>query len=242
MRLAERRVEAQIGSWQADLPAAVRATDLARRLGERQVLAGVSFEVAVGSTLAIVGPNGAGKTTLLRLIAGLLRPHGGTLEVLGHPAPGGTAAVRHAVGFLGHAPLVQGGLSARENLRCYARLYGLPAARVDELLRAVGMAARADEPVRTLSRGLLQRVECARVCLHRPALLLLDEPWANLDVAATAGLRALLDREAGPTRIVVTHDLRHALESADLLMGLRAGRPVVLSHAPRERDLNEVFG
>jgi heme exporter protein A len=241
MRLAERRIEAARSRDAPEPAPAVCVHELCRRLGERQVLSDVSFVLPAGATLAIVGPNGAGKSTLLRILAGLLRPHAGTVEVLGHRVPDETAAIRPAIGFIGHAPLLQDQLSARENLRCYARLYGLDGARVEEVLAAVGMVARADEPVRALSRGLLQRIECARVCLHRPRLLLLDEPWANLDVAASAHLRALLDEEAGATRVLVTHDVRHAVESADILMGLRAGRCTVLSDSPGDADLNGLF-
>ena len=205
------------------------------------MLTNVSFALPAGSTLAVVGPNGAGKSTLVRILAGLLRPHAGTVHVLGRRIPDEAAAVRPAVGFIGHVPLLQGQLSARENLRCYARLYDVPGTRVAEVLAAVGMEARADEPVRTLSRGLVQRIECARVCLHRPTLLLLDEPWANLDVAASAHLRGLLDAEAGSTRVLVTHDVRHAMESADILMGLRAGRCHLLSDSPRDGDLKGLF-
>jgi ABC-type nitrate/sulfonate/bicarbonate transport system ATPase subunit len=109
------------------------------------------------------------------------------------------------------------------------------------VLDTVAITERADEPVRALSRGLLQRVACARVCLHRPALLLLDEPWANLDVAATAHLRDVLGRETGPTRVLVTHDIAHALSEADTVIGLRAGRQVLLADASAPVDLGEVF-
>jgi heme exporter protein A len=122
-------------------------------------------------------------------------------------------------------------LSARENLRFHARLHGVEGRRIESLLDAVGMARRADEPVRTLSRGMTQRVAVCRAVLHAPALLLLDEPLANLDPGATAAVEPLIGRESGATRVVISHDLEHGLAEADLVLGLRAGRPALLAPA-----------
>jgi heme exporter protein A len=194
------------------------------------VLDDVSFTVPAGLTLAVIGPNGAGKTTLLRVLAGLLRPHEGDVRVLG------------SVGFVGHDSLLQPELTARENLRFYARLYGLEDARVSVALDAVGITDRADEPVRMLSRGLIQRAACARGLLHEPAVLLLDEPWANIDVAAAAQLRAVLAADPRQTRVVVSHDVDQALADADIVIGLRGGRCVVVSDCPASVDLTEVYG
>ena len=116
----------------------------------------------------VLGPNGAGKTTLLRVLATLLRPHAGEVRVLGDALPGEAWAVRGRIGLLGHEPLLYRELSARENLRFHARLHGVGFERVEELLGAVGMAARAEEPVRTLSRGMVQRVAIARARAARP--------------------------------------------------------------------------
>jgi heme exporter protein A len=205
--------------------AAIELERLERRYGERVALGDVSVRVEEGQTLAVLGGNGAGKTTLLRVLAGLLRPHGGSARVLGAALPGERWKLPGSVGYLGHEPLLYRELSGRENLRYHARLHGAGAARVEELLVAVGMERRGDDPVRDLSKGLVQRLAAARAVLHDPALLLLDEPRANLDPAAAELLEPLIGRASGRTRVLVSHDVEGALAEADLSLGLRDGRP-----------------
>ncbi len=212
--------------------AAIELERLERRYGERVALAGVSVRVEEGQTLAVLGGNGAGKTTLLRVLAGLLRPHGGSARVLGASLPGERWKLPAQVGYLGHDPLLYRELSGRENLRYHAALHGVERGRVDELLATTGMDGRADEPVRDLSRGLVQRLAVARAVLHDPPLLLLDEPRANLDPAAAELVEPLIGRSSGRTRVLVSHDLQGALEESDLSLGLRSGRP-----APVDREL-----
>jgi heme exporter protein A len=205
--------------------AAIELDNLQRRYGERVALAGVSVNVPAGATLAVLGGNGAGKTTLLRVLAGLLRPHGGTVRVLGAVLPAERWRLPARIGYLGHEPLLYRDLSGRENLRYHARLHGVPEARVDELLAAVGMEDRRDDPVRDLSRGLVQRLAAARAVLHDPQLLLLDEPRANLDPTAAELLEPLIGRASGRTRVLVSHDVSGALAESDASLGLRGGRP-----------------
>ncbi len=217
---------------------------MVRRYGEREALAGVSLSLPVGATLAVLGPNGAGKTTLLRLLATLLTPHGGEVEVLGSSLPRDAWAVRGRIGLLSHEPLLYRELSARENLSFHARLHGVARERVEELLAAVGMVRRAAEPLRTLSRGMVQRIAIARTVLHDPELLLLDEPRANLDPAASELVEPLIGRGTGTdpararprTRVIVSHDPRGGLAEADYVLGLRDGRPALLMPA---RDVAE---
>ena len=205
--------------------AAIELERLERRYGERVALAGVSVRVEEGQTLAVLGGNGAGKTTLLRVLAGLLRPNGGSASVLGADLPGERWKLPSQVGYLGHEPLLYRELSGRENLRYHARLHGVAPARVEELLAAVGMTDRAGDPVRDLSKGLVQRLAAARAVLHDPALLLLDEPRANLDPAAVELLEPLIGRASGRTRVLVSHDVEGALAESDLSLGLKGGRP-----------------
>jgi heme exporter protein A len=174
---------------------ALRIAGLTRRYGEREALDDVSLTLGEGQTLVVFGPNGAGKSTLLRVLATLLRPHEGRVEVLGHSLPGEAWAVRGQVGLLGHEPLLYRELSARENLRLHARLHGAPPERVERLLEDLEIADRADEPLRSLSRGTVQRVAIARAVLHDPPLLLLDEPYANLDPAAVELVAPLIGAE-----------------------------------------------
>ncbi len=203
--------------------AAIELERLERRYGERVALAGVSVRVEEGQTLAVLGGNGAGKTTLLRVLAGLLRPHGGSARVFGAALPDERWRLPAQVGYLGHEPLLYRELSGRENLSYHARLHGVPDARTEDLLVAVGMDKRADEPVRELSKGLVQRLAVARTVLHDPPLLLLDEPRANLDPSAAELVEPLIGRSSGRTRVLVSHDLEGALAESDVALGLRAG-------------------
>ena len=211
--------------------AALELDGLTRRYGERIALLDVTLALAPGQTLAVLGPNGAGKTTLLRLLATLLRPHSGIARVLGHVLPQESWAVRGRIGLLGHEPLLYRELTARENLAFHAALHGAPPDAAQRLLDAVGMTRRADEPVRTLSRGMVQRVAVCRALLHDPELLLLDEPRANLDPAASELVEPLLGRSSGRTRVIVSHDPAGALAEADVVLGLVRGRVALLAPA-----------
>jgi len=206
--------------------AAIELDGLERRYGERVALADVTVRVEAGQTLAVLGGNGAGKTTLLRVLAGLLRPHGGRVRVLGADLPAERWQLPGQVGYLGHEPLLYRDLSGRENLRYHARLHGVPQERVATVLGQVGMERRGDDPVRELSRGMVQRVAVARAILHEPPLLLLDEPRANLDPAAAELLEPLVGRASGRTRVLVSHDVAGALAEADVVLRLKRGRPV----------------
>jgi heme exporter protein A len=212
-------------------PAAIELRDVGRAYGDRVALAGVSLTLGAGETLAVFGANGAGKTTLLRILATLLRPHAGSVRVLGLALPGEAWRARGRIGLLGHEPLLYRELSARENLRFHARLHDVPASRADTLLAAVGLAGRADEPVRALSRGLAQRAAICRAVLHSPELLLLDEPLANLDPGAAGAVEPLIGRAAGAARVLISHDVDAGLAEADVVLGLRSGRPALLARA-----------
>ena len=208
---------------------------LARHYGEREALSDVSLSLSTGQTLVVFGPNGAGKTTLLRVLATLLRPHAGDVRVLGSSLPDDAWAVRGRVGLLGHEPLLYRELTARENLRFHARLHGVGADRVEELLATVALSERADEPLKTLSRGMVQRAAVARATLHDPELLLLDEPRANLDPAASELVEPLIGAGSGPsglrTRVISSHDPAGGLREADIVLGLRDGRVALLRAA-----------
>jgi heme exporter protein A len=206
--------------------AAIELDGLERRYGERVALAGVTARVDQGQTLAVLGGNGAGKTTLLRVLAGLLRPHGGAVRVLDADLPAERWKLPGKVGYLGHDPLLYRDLTGRENLRYHARLHGVAERRVDVVLGQVGMERRADDPIRELSRGMVQRIAVARAVLHEPPLLLLDEPRANLDPAAAELLEPLIGRASGRTRVLVSHDVAGALGEADMVLRLKRGRPV----------------
>ncbi len=212
---------------------ALELEGLGRRFGEREALDDVSLTLEGGQTLVVFGPNGAGKSTLLRVLATLLRPSSGQARLFGHDVVKEGWAVRGRVGFLGHQSLCYEDLTARENLEYHARLHGLrqPQRRIDELLAATGLAARADDRTGTFSRGMLQRLAVCRAVLHDPELLLLDEPRSGLDPAAAETVEPLIGRGSGRTRVVASHDPAGGLQEADLALGLRDGRAALLGPA-----------
>jgi heme exporter protein A len=210
---------------------AIELAGLTRRYGERVALQDVTLTVPTGATLVVFGPNGAGKSTLLRVLATLLRPHAGTVRVLGHALPDEGWAVRGRIGLLGHAPLLYRDLSGRENLAFHARLHGVAMEHAWELLERVGLSRRGDDKVHTYSRGMVQRLAVCRAVLHDPEVLLLDEPRANLDPAAAELVEPLIGASSGRTRIVTSHDPVGGLAEADLALGLRAGRADLVAPA-----------
>ena len=209
----------------------VSARGVGHIYGERPAVTDVHLDVAAGERVAIAGPNGAGKSTLLRMMATLLRTGSGTLTVLGEELPGGARRARCGIGYLAHDPLAYLDLSPRQNLQVYADLFGVQDAdrRIDDLLDRVDLIARADDPVRVLSRGMAQRLALARMLLHGPRLLLLDEPHASLDAAGAALLDAELAamRTDGRAAVIVTHEVERIASVADRLVVMRRGRIVV---------------
>lgn len=203
------------------------AIGLERAFGARRALAGVSFALEPGETVLLAGPNGAGKTTLLRCLAGLARPTRGSVMLRGRAVRSSDAASRRAIGFVAHQTFLNDDLTLLENLAFAARLYGLsPATELAAAaLERAGLLSRAGDRPASLSRGMQQRAAIARALLHRPGLLLLDEPFTGLDAAAGGALRALIAEgsSAGVATMVVTHQPAEAWEVASRVIGLRAG-------------------
>jgi len=199
-------------------PPRLRAEGLSRRFGTRAALDGVSFEVAPGELFGLLGPNGAGKTTAFRLLAGLLPAHAGTLALDGRPVSTADTAYRAHLGVVFQEASLDLKLTARENLRLGAALYGVPRAlatrRIDEALALMALGDRADEPASTYSGGMRRRIEIARVLLHQPTLLLLDEPGRGVDPEA---LRRIWDEIAA-------------------LAAARATAVIVTTHQPEEAE------
>jgi len=210
----------------AETPAspAIDIGGLRREFGERVALDGVAVRVERGRSLAVLGPNGSGKSTLLRILAGLLRPSGGEVTVLGAALPEETYRLRGRVGYLGHEPLLYRDLSSRENLALAAALHGLEPApatsRIERLLEAVRMERRGDDRVAELSAGMRQRIDICRAVLHEPELLLLDEPDAHLDSHARELVAPLIAAGERRTRVVVSHDRERATAGADSVLEL----------------------
>ena len=201
---------------------------LDKTFGARWALRGLSFSVAPGDIVALVGPNGAGKTTLLRILATLSRPDAGKILIGKIPLAQHANAARGAIGFVGHQTFMYDDLTAAENLRFYAQLYDLPniAERVREVAQRVGIEHRLNDLARTLSRGLQQRLTLARMLLHEPAVLLLDEPYTGLDKTAADLLDDIMlnAKKEGRGILFSTHDLERGLAICDRALVMKAGR------------------
>jgi ABC-2 type transport system ATP-binding protein len=197
---------------------------LTRRYGELTAVRSLTLELPASGVIGLVGPNGSGKSTLIRMLLGLVRPTAGTAHVLGEPI---SAPERYLgrVGALVENPAFVPGLSARANLLSLARLRGLPATRVDEVIRTVGLTGRDREPVKRFSLGMKQRLGIAAALLPDPALLILDEPTNGLDPSGIVEIRALLAQLGGSGRTVLvsSHLLAEIEAVCDHLVVIRFG-------------------
>jgi heme exporter protein A len=228
---------------------ALRVRSLSLAYGERWALRDVSAELGAGETLAVLGPNGAGKSTLLRILATLLRPTAGSVSVLGSELPREAWRLRGRIGYLGHQSLLYRDLTAAENLRFHARLFGLPgegAERIAALLERVGLGHRATTRVAEMSAGMVQRLAACRAVLHEPELLVLDEPLANLDPAGAETIAPLIGHDGEGsrrrTRILVTHDVAAALAGADRVLALDRDGSVAFFRPAGEVDPERARG
>ena len=211
----------------------VSVDDVSRHFGRRRAISHVSFQASRGEIVGLLGPNGAGKSTLLAMLATLLRPSSGRIAFDGREYTAtADAALRARIGVLGHDLYLYPELTARENLAFFAGLYGIADAggAAAQALDRAGLADRADDPVSAFSRGMRQRVALERALIHRPGLVLLDEPFTGLDDASAAALVARLHglKDEGASVIVATHDLDLAEGLLDRAVFLREGR---MAHA-----------
>ncbi len=206
--------------------APVVAKDLTRVYGRQRALAGVDLTLRAGEATALLGANGAGKSTLVGILATLVTPSTGGVTYGGAEPDD---ELRRSIGVIAHESLCYGDLSARENLEFFARLYGVKEvrARVDEMVTRVGLTDEASKrPARTYSRGMLQRLAVARALVHRPQLLLADEPFTGLDRTGVELLGTLLadERARGAMLLVVTHDFDAVAGLVDRVVVLHRGR------------------
>ena len=209
-------------------PPAVEAVGLGKWIDDRPILREINLTIPAGQYIALVGGNGAGKTTLLKILSTLIAPSAGQLIVAGHEIPRHANAARARIGLVSHQSMLYRDLSARENLEFFARLHGVPDAsrRANELLTRVGMIDRADDLVKTFSRGMTQRVSIARAVVNEPDIVLADEPFAGLDANGALAVEQMLAdlHSAGKTIVLVNHDLTQSLRLVQRVIVLRGGR------------------
>lgn len=210
----------------------ITLTNLIKQFGRFAALRGVSAEFAPGKLYAILGDNGAGKTTLLRTLAGLSQPTSGQISILGAPK---FHDICDQVGYMAHPSLLYDEMSGRENLQYFARLYGLTDdSRCTNAIRAVGLDPDLSRPVGQYSQGMRQRMSLARALLNDPKILLLDEPFSNVDIHSAGDMVRLLAkiRDQGKTIFVVTHQASLLEGAADEFIWMEFGQIVA-----RTRDL-----
>ncbi|MBI1987880.1 MAG: heme ABC exporter ATP-binding protein CcmA [Nitrospinae bacterium] len=198
---------------------AIQVEQLTKSFGHLLALRGIDLRLRRGKFLTIFGPNGAGKTTLIRILSTLLRPTAGRIEILGMDLRDAGEEIRRQIGVLSHQTFLYNNLTPMENLKFYGTLYGLDhlKERIELLLEQVGLEGRRNDPVRTFSRGMQQRLAIARTLLHDPQVVFLDEPYTGLDQHAARMLEGLLGqmRSGQRTILLVTHNLARGLGMGD---------------------------
>lgn len=206
---------------------AIESQGLAKSFGNYPALRGIDLRVKLGESVAIFGPNGAGKTTLIKVLATIMKPSSGKVFIDGLDVKNNAEDIRRRIGVVTHQTFLYNNLTAYENLEFYCRLYDVPGRkeRIKEVVATVGMTSRLHDRVGTLSRGMQQRLSIARSLLHKPAIILLDEPETGLDQQATAMLweTLLAEGEAKRTIIHTTHSLERGLERCHRLLILARG-------------------
>ncbi len=207
---------------------AISAVGVRKDYGDRAVLRGIDLSIGWGEIAVLFGANGAGKTTLLRILAGLARPDSGSVHIAGRRMGRTGGAARRLVGFAGHQTMLYNDLTCRENLDFYCKLYGVAdhSRRADQALEQLNLSDRADRRVRTLSHGMQKRLSMARAIMHKPAVLLLDEPESGLDTASLETLGDLLRDWAasGRSALLTTHNAEVGLAWASRALALAGGR------------------
>ncbi|MFC2010927.1 ABC transporter ATP-binding protein [Chloroflexota bacterium] len=207
---------------------AVNVQGLTKAFGNHLVLRGIDLEIRHGQSVVIFGPNGAGKTTLIKVLATIMRPSSGIALVDGLNLKDNAEEIRRRIGVVAHQTFLYSNLTAYENLEFYSRLYDVPRRneRIHEVALKVGMTSRLQDRVSTFSRGMQQRLSIARVLLHKPAIMLLDEPETGLDQQAISMFWNTLEteREEKRTIILTTHNLEQGLELGERLLILNKGQ------------------
>ena len=218
----------------------IEVQGLTKSFGNHPALRGVDLEVKPGESVVIFGPNGAGKTTLIKILATIMNPSSGKVLIGGLDFKKNAEEIRRSIGVVTHQTFLYNNLTAHENLEFYCRMYDVPKVkeRISEVAAMVGMISRLHDQVGTLSRGMQQRISIARSLLHKPAIMLLDEPENGLDQQVISILWQALRAEGDGERVIIltTHNLERGLELGDRLLILNQGR-IVYEGSSRILDL-----
>ncbi len=208
----------------------IKVQGLTKSFGTRQALRGLDLEIEPGKSLVVFGPNGAGKTTLVRILATIMSPSSGTITIDGLDLKSHAGEIRRRIGIVTHQTFLYSNLTAYENLEFYGRMFEVPSLkeRIHEIVSLVGMTARLHDRVGILSRGMQQRMSIARALVHKPSIMLLDEPETGLDQEAIPLLWGMLPGEMGQKRTVIltTHNLERGLALGDRVLILDRGKVV----------------
>ncbi|MBI4180398.1 MAG: heme ABC exporter ATP-binding protein CcmA [Chloroflexi bacterium] len=219
----------------------VKVTGLTKSFGNQRALRGIDLEVRPGEFIVIFGPNGAGKSTLLNVLAGIINPSSGSILIGGRSLQDNAEEVRRQIGVVSHQTFLYGNLTAYENLEFYSRMYDVPRCeeRIEEVAAIVGMTSRLHDRVSTFSRGMQQRISIARALLHKPAIMLLDEPETGLDQQAIAMLWETLHADGAEKRsiILTSHNLERGFELGERLLVLDKGK-IVYEVFKKDLDLD----
>jgi heme ABC exporter ATP-binding subunit CcmA len=223
-------------------PSLLLTRNLTKSFGRFTALRSLSIEIPRGESLTIVGRNGAGKTTFLKIVSSIIRSYTGEVLISGKNLEQADEDTRRTIGFVSHESLLYKDLTVRDNLSFYARMYGVAGVdeRVAEMIRRVDLEAKTDVIVRSLSRGMKQRASLARAFIHKPSILLLDEPFTGLDERASEILDRFLGefKSAGGTLVMVTHDIERGWKLADRVVVFEKGK-IVHETSPRGSSFDE---
>ncbi len=219
---------------------AIEVRGLTKSFGTHLALKGIDIEVKQGESVVIFGPNGAGKTTFIKILAAIMNPSSGKILINGLSLKNDAEQIRRSIGVITHQTFLYGNLTAYENLQFYSRMYDVPdiKERIHEVVTLVDMTSRLHDRIDTLSRGMQQRLSIARSLLHKPAIMLLDEPETGLDQQAISILREALQTEETEKRTIIltTHSLERGLELGNRLLILSQGR-IVYENSTETLDL-----
>lgn len=224
----------------ASQPLAIEIQGLTKSFGNQIALRGINLKVKEEEFLTIFGPNGSGKTTLIRVLSTISKPSSGSARVAGFELGDSALEIRRRIGMVTHQTFLYDDLTAYENLKFYGRMYDAPKLeeRIHEVITKFGLTSRLHDRVRTLSRGMQQRLSLARAMIHRPQVLLLDEPETGLDQNAAAMLREVIDTLSARERTVImtTHRLEYGFNLGNHVVIMAEGRIAYESKKPPDVD------